>query len=84
MARRNLQVYSEVISVLLNGEFQNTDGIISLNDIENVFKAISDKNRPDTIKRHINTMVDLNLLVKKGEVSYAVSDDWFAEIKKYM
>jgi hypothetical protein len=84
MARRNLQIYSEVISVLVNGDFKSKDGIISLNDIENVFKAISDKNRPDTIKRHINTMVDLNLLVKKGEVSYAVSDDWFAEIKKYM
>lgn len=83
MARRNVIDYERVLSVLETSNFRDKDGYITLSDIESVFVAVTDKVRSNTIRTHIEQMCRLNLLSKRGEISYKMNDTWKETIKTY-
>ena len=83
MAKRNIEEYNRILAILESGEYKDKDGYISLNDIESVFVAVSDKVRPETIKTHIVQMCRLKLLSKKGDVSYKISENWRDVISRF-
>jgi hypothetical protein len=76
MARRNIEEYHRVLTILDTEPYKNKDGNTTLNSIETVFVAVTDKVRPDTIRVHIDRMCALNLLSKKGEVTFTINPDW--------
>jgi hypothetical protein len=83
MARRNIEEYQRVLSILANG-YKDKDGYLRLTDIESVFVATTDKVRPDTIGRHIEQMCRLKLLNKRGELSYQLPENWRDIIKQFI
>lgn len=84
MARRNIEEYQKVLSILDSNNYKDKDGYITLSNIEAIFVATTDKVRPDTIKAHIEQMCRLKLLIKKGEVSYQIFDGWQEIIKRFI
>lgn len=82
MARRNIDDYSRVLSILETAP-KDKDGWFTQTDIESIFVALTDKVRPETIKLHIDMMCNLKLLIKRGELSYKLSTEWKDVIKRY-
>jgi hypothetical protein len=83
MAKKNIDEYTRVLTILESGTYIDKDGFIMLADIEDVFKALSDKTRSETIRPHITTMCRLKLLQKKGEISYKISENWRDTVKLF-
>jgi hypothetical protein len=83
MARRNIEEYQRVLSILSNG-YKDKDGYLKLTDIESIFVATTDKVRPETIRRHIEQMCRLKLLNKRGELSYQLPEDWRDILKQFI
>jgi hypothetical protein len=83
MARRNVLDYERVLAVVESSNFRDKEGYISLSDLESVFVAVTDKVRPETIKAHIEQMCRLNLLTKRGELAYKLTDNWKEVVKLY-
>ena len=83
MARRNVLDYERVLAVLESSNFRDKEGYVTISDLESVFVAMTDKVRPETIRAHIEQMCRLNLLSKRGELSYRLSDGWRDVIKLY-
>jgi hypothetical protein len=84
MARRNIEEYQRVLSILDSSNYKDKDGYISLTNIEAIFVATTDKVRPETIRAHIEQMCRLKLLSKKGELSYLISTEWKEIIAKFI
>lgn len=84
MAKRNIEEYEKILSILDTPEYKDKDGFVTLTDIESIYVAVTDKVRPDTIKLHIEKMCNLKLLVKRGEISYRINDNWPTIIKKFI
>lgn len=76
MARRNILDYKSVLSLLISSNKVAPDGCVTLHDIISAFVIKTDKSRADTIVRHIDYMVSLRLLQKRGELTYKIVDDW--------
>lgn len=84
MARRNIEEYQRVLSILDTTSYKDKDGYLTLSDIESIFVATTDKVRPETIRAHINQMCRLKLLNKRGEISYRLADNWKEVIKQFI
>jgi hypothetical protein len=84
MARRNIEEYQRVLSILDSSNYKDKDGLLSLSNIEAIFVATTDKVRPETIKAHINQMCRLKLLTPRGELSYILAENWKDTIKKFI
>jgi len=84
MARRNIEEYQRVLSILSNGGYKDKDGYLKLGDIEAIFVATTDKVRPETIKAHIDQMCRLKLILKRGEISYQIAGDWKEIIEQFI
>jgi hypothetical protein len=84
MARRNIEEYQRVLTILDSKNYKDKDGYVMLSSIESIFVAITDKVRPETIKAHIDQMCRLKLLTKKGELSYEISMEWKEIISKFI
>jgi hypothetical protein len=76
MARWPILDYEDVLSYLEVAYMNPTDRTVSLSDIEVAFKTLTDKVRPVTIDNHIRTMCQQRLLVKRGELTYVIADNW--------
>ena len=84
MAKKNMEEYQKILSILDTPEYKDKDGFVTLTDIESIFVALSDKVRSETIRQHINQMCNLRLLTKRGELSYRINDNWQSVIKKFI
>jgi hypothetical protein len=84
MARRNIEEYQRVLSILDSKNYKDNDGGISLSNIEAIFVATTDKVRPETIKAHIDQMCRLKLFIKRGEITYFLADNWKEIIKQFL
>lgn len=84
MAKKNMEEYGKILSILDTPEYKDKDGFVTLTDIESIFVALSDKVRSETIRQHINQMCNLKLLTKRGELSYRINENWQSIIKKFV
>jgi len=84
MARRNIEEYQRVLSILDTSSYKDKDGYVTVSDIESIFVAITDKVRPVTIKAHIDQMCRLKLFIKRGELSYRLSENWKEVIRQFI
>lgn len=87
MAKKNILAYEDVLNFLESKLVSRSERHVTLNEVELAFKALTDKHRAATINEHIATMCDLRLLVKKGDITYRVPENWKAileEIKKQL
>lgn len=76
MARNNVLDYRNVLNFLESSGKVAPDGVVFLRDITGAFVSLTDKNRPETIQRHIDYMCGMNILHKKGDVTYKIAEDW--------
>lgn len=84
MAKKNMEEYGKILSILDTPEYKDKDGFVTLTDVESIFVALSDKVRSETIRQHINQMCNLRLLTKRGELSYRINENWQSVIKKFI
>ncbi|MFA7142932.1 MAG: hypothetical protein WC175_03005 [Candidatus Dojkabacteria bacterium] len=83
MAKKNVDEYERVLTIIVSGNYLDNDGYITLTQISDIFRMISDRTRDSTIVPHIKAMVRMNLLKKRGELSYQVNEDWKDIIKLF-
>ena len=83
MAKKNVDEYERVLTIIVSGNYTDNDGYITLTQISDIFRMISDRTRDTTIVPHIKAMVRMNLLKKRGELSYQVNEDWKEIIKLF-
>lgn len=83
MAKKNVDEYERVLTILVSGNYLDKDGYITLTQISDIFRMISDRTRDTTIIPHIKAMVRMNLLKKRGEISYQVNENWKDIIKLF-
>ena len=76
MAKKNVDEYERVLTIIVSGNYTDNDGYITLTQI-------SDRTRDTTIVPHIKAMGRMKLLKKRGELSYQVNEDWKEIIKLF-
>lgn len=84
MARRNIEEYQRILSILDSNNYKDKDGYLKLTDIESIFAATTDKIRPETIRTHIVQMCRLKLFIRKTDISYQLADNWKDVIKQFI